>query len=79
MNHKAAVAKLKEYESTPIFGQFVILLRTDLQEQRELMDDAEKEQLYKTQGAIRYLKKLIKELDPKGKKEIPVYDGGFGD
>lgn len=79
MNHKTAVGRLKEYETTPQFTAFIHLLATDLQEMRESMDVAEKDQVKMTQGSIRYVKKLIKELDPKGRRKLPVYDGGFGD
>lgn len=79
LDHKTLIGRLTEWEATECYVTFRYLLQTDLADMRESMDNVEEDEVKKTQGAIRYVKRLLKELDPEGRKKPTVFDGGFGD
>lgn len=71
------LTRLKEYNNTECFQLLLELLRHDIEHLREKNDSVSLEEVAKNQGAIQWLKKRLKELEP---ADAPrVYDGGFGD
>jgi len=74
---------MKSYSSTDTMNAVFNLIRYDLDDARKKNDSATGVELFRNQGTILYLKKLLKELisPPKNKEHIKArkFDGGFGE
>lgn len=80
MERKEVLGRLNQYKNTEAHTVLRLLLAMDLDLQRAQNDQANKEDVLKNQGAIRYIKKLLKQTGEYDEDKKPtVYDGGFGD
>lgn len=77
MTSKEILGKLKEFEATPCFRLFQVLVEALIDEARERNDNAPEMEFYKNQGAIRELKQLLKFVRVRDVKR--TYDGAYGD
>jgi hypothetical protein len=77
MNSKVIAGKLKEFEGTPCYSLFRLLVEALTQEARIRNDVAVEPEFYKNQGVISEFNKLSKLLAP---HEIQRgFDGAYGD
>jgi len=65
-----------EYGATEVGKLLVLLFHACINELREKNDSAEMNDVLKNQGAIREMKLLLKDLNPR--EEQQQYDGAFG-
>lgn len=70
--------RLNEYDRTECHSLFRMLLEAEIQEYREGNDSVKATEVFRNQGAIACLKKLLKFTAPRSVEEKQVYDGGFG-
>jgi len=76
MKREEVIRELQPYTNTLQVELVKSLLVTDIQILREKNDGASGDEFYRNQGAIQWLKKLLKDLSTE-KSSAPVYDGGF--
>jgi len=77
-----ALAKLQTHRSESLYLDFKDLLK-ELQEDIRLANDYEADvnQLFRNQGAVRIIDDLLKGMNaqPKKEKKPQIYDGGYTD
>jgi hypothetical protein len=78
MKREELIRELQPYASTMQLNLVKSLLAADIQVLREKNDTATADVFLQNQGAIQWLKKLLKDLSTE-KSDKAVFDGGFGE
>ena len=74
---RVGMARLRGYKAEGSYRTLLDMLSNDLNEQRKKNDTAQGNQIYRNQGAVQYIRGLLKELGWDEEKKLVVYDGAF--
>lgn len=77
MDRETLLARVNEQRDTDLHLTFRALLQVELNSLREKNDIAVPEDVLRNQGAIAFVKRMIKSLEPEG-ENTPHYDGAYG-